>query len=159
MQRSTLRIAVPAACVAVLLAGWSAAVALAGDTDPTSTALAAGVTAEEAMAANAADHDEASDYVWNTADTVSIALTGTGATASGDGVSVSGSVVTISSPGTYQLTGALADGQVQVNTSDDGIVRLILAGVDVTSSTSAPLQITKADKAMVVLADGYQPTA
>src|SRR6185369_5968343 len=53
-----------------------------------------------------------------------------------------------------RISGTLTDGQVVVDTDDDGTVTLILDGADITSSTSAALFISDAKDATVVLADG-----
>ncbi|NNJ62798.1 MAG: carbohydrate-binding domain-containing protein [Dactylosporangium sp.] len=160
MQRSTLKTVVPVVCAAAVLAGAFSAVAIAADEAPSTSAqlAVARVTPEQVMAANATDHDDPADYVWNAADVVPITLNGSGATSGGSGVSISGSVVTIASAGTYQLTGTLTNGQVVVDTTDSTIVRIILSGASISSSTSAPIQVNQASKAMVVLADGTTNT-
>ncbi len=89
---------------------------------------------------------------------MAITLDGDTATAAGDGVSVDGSTVTITAAGTYRISGTLDDGQIVVESSEDGIVRLVLDGVEVTSSTSAALGVTDADEVMIVLADASTNT-
>ena len=79
----------------------------------------------------------------------SIAVTGSGAT-------VSGSVVTITSAGTYSISGTLNDGQVIVDSSDEEDVELILNGVDITCSDSAPIYVASAENAVITLADDTQ---
>lgn len=111
-----------------------------------------------ATSENAADHDEDADYVWDVADEVAITLTGGSATTDSDAVTVDGAVVTITAAGTYRLSGSLDDGQVVVDSAGDGIVRLIFDGVDLSSSTSAPVVISDAGKAMIVLAGGSSNT-
>ncbi|WP_353814762.1 carbohydrate-binding domain-containing protein [Agromyces sp. SYSU T00266] len=121
-----------------------------------------GVTAAEAMAANEEPPGEDGDDTWDAADEIAISLDGGTATvddASGDatGVSVDGATVTITAAGTYRLSGELA-GQVVVDTADDGLVRLILDGVDISSESTAALAVTSADRVQVVLADGSENT-
>ena len=84
---------------------------------------------------------------------VPIAL-GAPTAASGPGVAVSGSTVTITDAGTYRLTGTLTDGQVVVRAADDAAVTLILDGVRITSSTGAPLAVLSDTDLTLVLADG-----
>lgn len=72
----------------------------------------------------------------------------------GDGAVVDGSKIAITSAGTYIISGTLDEGQVIVNTKDKEIVKLILNGVDITSSSTAPIYIMKAKKIVIVLADG-----
>ena len=107
---------------------------------------------------NAVDHDEPADHEWDPTDEVVVSLEGDTADVTGDGVTVDGSTVTVTAAGTYRLSGSLTDGQVVVSTTDEGIVRLVLDGVDLTSSTTAPLVVTDAEEVMVVLADGTQNT-
>jgi hypothetical protein len=74
-------------------------------------------------------------------------------TVNGDGAAVSGSTVIILSEGTYELRGALADGQVLVSTDKGAAVELILAGVTINCSNSSPLYIENAKDTKIVLAD------
>jgi hypothetical protein len=110
----------------------------------------------EALAENSETHDDAGDYVWESSAAVPIILNGNSITADGDGVTVEGSTATITSAGTYRLSGALADGQIIVNTDAEGVVRLIFSGVDIRNSTSAPINIVSAEKTVIVLADGAE---
>ncbi|WP_430647519.1 carbohydrate-binding domain-containing protein [Agromyces sp. GXS1127] len=118
-----------------------------------------GVTAAEAMAMNEDPPGEDGDDTWDTADEVEISLDGDTATVADDaaGVSIDGDTVTITAAGTYRLSGELA-GQVVVDTADDGLVRIILDGVDISSDSTAALAIVNADRAQVVLADGSENT-
>ncbi len=104
------------------------------------------------------NHEAASDYVWNESDVIAIALEGTTITTSGEGVTVSGAVATITAAGTYRLSGTLTDGQIIVNAPDDALVQLILNGVQLNHSSGAPLVIEEADKVILILADGTQST-
>lgn len=134
-----------------------------GATSGTTTSVAAdenaGLTAQEVLQANLSYAETAAlaDATWNTADEVAISLDGDTASASGsgtDGVTVDGSTVTITQPGTYRLSGTLSDGQVVVSSAHDGVVRLVLDGVDITSSTGAAIDVQDADQVSVVLATG-----
>ncbi|OCI31523.1 carbohydrate-binding domain-containing protein [Oerskovia enterophila] len=116
----------------------------------------AGLTPEEAMAANAEPHSSGADdedLAWDESEEVAISLDGDSAQADGDGVSVDGSTVMITQAGTYRVTGDLTDGQLVVASSGDGVVRLVLDGASVTSSTTSALVVDDAASAVVVLAD------
>ena len=63
-----------------------------------------------------------------------------------------------SEAGTYVLSGTLTDGCIDVNVSGKGTVRLILNGVNITSSTTAPFIVEDAKKVVVTLADGTTNT-
>ncbi|MGP3918851.1 carbohydrate-binding domain-containing protein [Nonomuraea sp. 10N515B] len=130
-------------------------------TTPATAAAVADVSAVQdaaaVLAGNQADHAADGDATWEESEVVDIKLTGDSATATGDAVTIDGGTVTITASGTYRLTGALTDGQIVVN-APDGTVRLILAGADVSSSSSAAIAATEADKVIVILADGSRNT-
>ena len=70
------------------------------------------------------------------------------------GVIINQQVVEIHSSGTYVLEGSLSDGQIKVNTEDKGNVRLILNGVEITSSTNAAIDIEQSSKTIISLEKG-----
>ncbi|MCP4353912.1 MAG: carbohydrate-binding domain-containing protein [Desulfobacterales bacterium] len=82
-----------------------------------------------------------------------IVLNGNSISVDGPGATADNSKVTVTSAGTYSLSGSLADGQVIVNTEDEEDVRLILNGVDIRNSASAPVYVVNAEKTVIVLAD------
>ncbi len=87
---------------------------------------------------------------------VTIKLNGSTATASSNSVKISGSTVQITEEATYIISGTLSDGMLVVNTSDTAKLQLVFNGVDITSSTSAPLYILEADKVVITLANGTE---
>ena len=93
--------------------------------------------------------------LYPTVDTV-ITLDGTTINAEGNGVTINGNVATITAAGAYSLSGTLTDGQIVVDTEDEAPVTLILNGVDLTSTTSAPINIKNAEIAAILLADGTE---
>ncbi|NCT90782.1 carbohydrate-binding domain-containing protein [Cellulomonas sp. APG4] len=149
------------------LATALALVGACGTTTATSASTSSGTATVEQDAAvaqtaatseNMVDHDEPDDHVWDVADEEVVALDGTGATSSSDAVTVDGGTVTVTRAGTYRVTGTLTDGQLRVSTQDEGIVRLVLDGVDITSTTGSALYVEEADEVVVVLADGTTST-
>lgn len=70
----------------------------------------------------------------------------------GKNVSVSGNVLTISSGGTYILTGRLEEGQIIVNAKNSDKVRIVLNGVNLYSSTNTPIFIKNSKKTIITLA-------
>lgn len=146
--------------VGALAACSDGSTSVASDGSATTAEVAAtdnsGRTAQDVLAENLSSDETAAlaDATWDTADEVAVTLDGDSASASGDGVTVDGSTVTITEPGTYRLSGTLDDGQVVVDASADGVVRLVLDGADVTSSTGAAIDVQDADQVSVVLADG-----
>lgn len=101
-------------------------------------------------------HVNAEDYVWDSADVTRITLDGAAITVDGTGATAAGSTLTITAAGNYHISGALVDGQIVVDTDDEAIVRLILDGVNISSSTSAPIYIANAEEVLIVLADASQ---
>jgi len=87
-----------------------------------------------------------------------IRLEGGSVAVEGTGASVNGTVVTVTSDGTYNIKGTLNDGQIIVDTQDTGTVWLLLNGTEITSATSAPIYVANADKVVITLADGTQNT-
>jgi len=101
-------------------------------------------------------HEESSDYIWDNSQVIDIVLNGNSITMDSSGATVSGSTVTITSAGTYNISGSLSDGQIIVNTEDEGTVRLILNGVNMTCSSSAPIYVSNAKKTIIVLAENTE---
>ena len=97
-------------------------------------------------------HDDPSDYVWDNSQVTEIVMKGASVTVTGTGASVAGSVVTISSAGNYRISGSLSNGQVIVNSTGTGVVRLLLNGVSMVCSNNAPVYVIAADKVMINLA-------
>lgn len=116
------------------------------------------VPTEQILAENAGTHEDVGDYDIDLTAAVPITLNGDTIDASGAGISVDGSTVTITAPGDYRLSGSLTDGQVIVNSTGDGAVRLILDSASLNSSTSSPLYIMEADKVILFLPDGSTST-
>ncbi|SDW19745.1 protein of unknown function [Lutibacter oricola] len=99
------------------------------------------------------NHEEDTDYIWDSSNVVYITLNGSSITVDGEGATVSNTTVTIDSAGNYEITGTLNDGQIIVDTDDDATVRLILNEIDVTSSSSAPINIASSKKTIVILSE------
>ncbi|GAB6939650.1 carbohydrate-binding domain-containing protein [Isoptericola variabilis] len=157
--------------VALAAAGTLTVGALAACSDGSATAASddssaaeisatdnSGRSAQDVLADNLSSDETAAlaDQTWDVADEVAVTLDGDSASVPGSasGVTVDGSTVTITEPGTYRISGTLDDGQVVVDSSADGVVRLVLDGADVTSSTGAAIDVQDADQVSVVLADG-----
>ncbi len=120
------------------------------DTNPDSGAESVAAAA----AANAPVHEDEADYVWDSTAETQIALNGDTIAVTGQGVTVEGSIATITAAGTYTLSGTLADGQIVVATEAEETVHLVLNGVSISSSTSAAINIANAEEVVILLADG-----
>lgn len=95
---------------------------------------------------------------WRSGAYTTITLGSSSATVEGEGAAVSGGVVTISSAGTYVVSGSISDGSLVVDSSTDGTVRMVLNGTDITSATSAPIYVKNAGKAIISLEPGTTNT-
>ena len=91
-------------------------------------------------------------------ETIKVQLTGSGAAADSDKVSVTGSTVTITGAGTYLITGTLDDGSIIVDADKEDKVQLVLNGVSIHSDSYAAIYVKQADKVFITLADGSQNT-
>lgn len=143
------------AAIAAIVAGVAFSACTATSTT-TSSASAAGTsaTATQLLADNVESHAEANDAEYDAAEAIAIKLADGASAADSDAVSVKGDVVTISAPGTYVLSGSLSNGQVVVNSSAEGKVKLVLDGAEITNSSGSAMVITAADEAVLILADG-----
>ena len=99
------------------------------------------------------DIDDA-NLSFDTADAVDVTLAN-GASAGGSGVEVDGDPVTITEAGTYSVSGTLSSGSLVVDASD-GIVNLVLDGVDITAADVAAINVVNAGQVVVWLADGSE---
>lgn len=100
-----------------------------------------GVTASAAavMAANQRTHAVSSDYSWSRSSVHDVVLK---------------TSLTITEAGTYRVHGRLKNGRIVINSSGNGVVRLILAGVKISNATTAAINVIAAAKAVVVLEPG-----
>lgn len=95
---------------------------------------------------------------WDDAAATHITLTDGSIDISGDGAAAENGIVTISSGGTYVLTGTLSDGQIRVDSGDQDIVQLVLNGINVTCQSSAAIYGANADEIVLTLAAGTENT-
>jgi lipopolysaccharide export system protein LptA len=95
---------------------------------------------------------------WDLTGTSYITLNGDSLSFAGEGAVVSGNRVTIVSGGTYVISGRLNDGQIIVSSEDMKTVHLVLDGAEISCSTSAPLYVADAGKAVITLAGGTKST-
>ncbi|WP_248758610.1 carbohydrate-binding domain-containing protein [Pseudarthrobacter sp. SSS035] len=169
MNRFRTALSVTALALAVGLAGCSAAgtatgTSITGTTSSSTGSSNSSTTSGTAQAAVSLDtlaadtHYDADDLTRDAASEVAVTLADGGSKvasgSSSDAVTVDGDTVTISAPGTYRLTGSLSDGQVVVAAGEEDVVRIILDGAEITSSTGSPFVVQSANEAIVFLEDG-----
>lgn len=95
---------------------------------------------------------------YDESEAVNVTLSDSGSSASGSGVEIDGSTVTITAAGTYVLSGSLSDGQVVVKAGDSDKVQIVLDGVTVGNSAACAIYAQSADKVFVTAADGTANT-
>ena len=142
---------------AALFAGTITCFSVAGCSMPWDSAKSDTKT-ETVTSTQSGSSSEAVNTSWNESECTKIELTQTSANINGSGAAVENNKVTITEAGTYVLSGTLTDGCIDVNVSGKGTVRLILNGVNITSSTTAPFIVEDAKKVVVTLADGTTNT-
>lgn len=99
--------------------------------------------------------DRDRDPSYDEASATKIVLDGSGASVTGEGATADGSTVTISTDGTYVVSGTLADGQIVVNLpGDDDKAQIVLDSVTIHNEDGPAIQIDQADKIFLTLADG-----
>lgn len=94
---------------------------------------------------------------WDQASAVSVTLSGTTATADGEGVTISDNIVTITEGGTYVLSGEFT-GSIIITTPADDEVNLVLNGVDITADTNAAIYCSQASLLTLILEEGTENT-
>lgn len=108
--------------------------------NPTTTSSAENLELPDFLADNKSSHADADDGEYDLAESTEITL--------------GGQDVTITQPGTYLLSGSLTDASVIVDSAAEGKVRLVLAGVTMTSSVRPPILINAADEVVIIAAEG-----
>lgn len=126
------------------------------DAAPAEPAASDAINAATVLATNSGNHAESSDTAYQNGETIAIALNGDSIAVNNPAVTVDGTRATITNAGTYSLSGVLSDGQIVVDTDDEAGVQIILAGVDITSSTSSPIAIMDAAEVTIVLASNTE---
>lgn len=74
----------------------------------------------------------------------------------GDGVSVSDNIITISKGGDFEVTGTLEDGQIIIDTEDKAKLRL--SGMSLTNPNGAAVYVKNADKAYITITENTENT-
>lgn len=83
----------------------------------------------------------------------SIKLSGTSAEITGSGAKAEDGIVTITSGGTYNLSGTMTDGRIIVDAKGEDVT-LVLTNVSITSSVSSPIYIYNSSSTVIYLEDG-----
>ena len=95
--------------------------------------------------------EEDLDASYESSSAIAIKLAGA-QTEAGEGFTVDDQTVTITSAGTYMVSGSLTDGQLKINVDKEAKVHLIFAGVSITNANSSAVVIEQAEKVITTLA-------
>ena len=145
-QKRTILFAV-LALVAAALAFWIVKVTAASTSGaPTVSADSADTSTSDSTAASTLSAASA-EFVFSDS---GIAVTG-----SSSGTEISGTALTIDEAGTYTVSGACADGSIKIKKGTTGVT-LILNGLDLTSSATAPITCAKSSEVTILAADGTE---
>jgi hypothetical protein len=136
--------------------GSTASSGTAGTSSQTGTSSTSSAQMVTAASISEDTHYDADDLTWDAAKEVAVTLKDGGSAAAGSaaGVKVDGDTVTITAAGTYRLSGALSDGKVVIAAGEEDVVRVILDGVTLASSTGSPFVVQSANEAILFLEDG-----
>lgn len=131
-----------------LLAAGALLVSMAGCS---STGSSAGSTAASAASLAAAETE------FSLADATLFTFTDGGISAAGDddGYTIQGTTLTITAPGTYGVSGSCADGNILIEGGTQDVV-LVLNGLDLTSTTTAPILCGKSAGVTIGVQSGTQ---
>lgn len=124
--------------------------------EPSALPIFGGLITVNAATSSSISSGTLADQILSSSTSTKIKFNGTSISVEGAGATVSGSKVTITAGGSYYVSGTLSDGQIVVNSSDQSTVGIVLNGAAMTCSSSAPLNIEKSAKTVLVLADSTQ---
>lgn len=146
---------IPASLLAVVV-GFSM---ITGCSAQGTTASLSSESASSVTAVSSADdltytYDTASiNAEWNSSESCLVTCSESSVSASGSGVQIDGTQITISDAGTYVLSGVLTDGQVVVDAADTDTVRIVLNNVTITSSEGPAIYVKSAANVQLISAD------
>ena len=123
-------------------------------TEASTTTVSSDVSTTEATV----ESTLASDSSYSESNSTAITFSDQTITVDGSGAAADGSILTITQPGTYILSGTLSEGQVRVETVDEADVQIVLDGATITNSTGAAIYVKSANSATITLAEGTTNT-
>ncbi len=93
---------------------------------------------------------------WENENANYIKLNGSSAELQGIGAKINENIITITSPGTYVVSGKLQNGQIIVDSESDDAVRLVLNNAEINCSDNAPIYVKNSGKTIISLAEGTE---
>ena len=131
------------------------AAGMSGCGNAESESSAASVSSQQNSASDTSSDKDDDTSKAETADT-KIELTGESAKVTGSGASVEGGTITISSAGTYTVSGKLNKGNIVIEAGKDDEVCLVLSGAEIYSEDTAAVYASKCGKTIIMLADNTE---
>jgi len=119
------------------------------------TASSETIAVETEMINVSYDEEDLED-TWEEASAVKIIMDGTSAEIEGEGAKAEDGTVTITSAGTYVVSGTMTDGQLVINAGKEDMVHVVLNGVSITCSNSSAIYGVQSEKLILTLADGTE---
>ena len=145
-------------CALLALSGCGAQTSGATSSVADTAASEAAVTTISTIDTTSLFSDRDLEGTYDESAAIVIQLGGDSAACGSDAVVIEESRITIGEEGIYLLSGTLTDGQIVVNAGETDKIQIVLAGADITSSTSAAIYALEADKVFVTLAEGTENT-
>lgn len=157
LTSTSLKTSVAALALAAALSGCTSTAPAGTGSSASAGANSGAAPGPAATAAEMTEdtHYDDDDLTWDADQEIVVDL---GAGTAADGVSVDGETVTITTAGTYRLSGSLTDGQVVVAAGEEDVVRVILDGVNLASSSGSPFVSTSANEVILYLEEGTSNT-
>lgn len=120
------------------------------------TAESAGTSTTEGIDVNlVGDYSEkAIAAAWSLEESTVVTLEESNIIIEGTGATEAEGVLTIDAAGTYVISGSLTKGQIVVDTTEEDNVQLVLNGVSLENSETAPIYVASAKNVYLTLAEG-----
>ncbi len=98
------------------------------------------------------------DVSYDESECTAITLDDENSSCDSDAVTIDGQTVTITSEGTYLISGSLSNGSIVVDVADSEKVQLVFDNVSITNESGAAVYVRQADKVFLTLAEGSENT-
>lgn len=128
-----------------------------GSSEGSVTPLMSGETSESETVITP-ERAEECDYAPAAAADTSVVFSGNKASVKGRGAAVSGSTVTITAAGVYEVSGKCSDGKIIVDADKESSVTLLLNGLELTCKSGSVIDCEKAEKLLLTAAEGTMNT-
>jgi len=96
------------------------------------------------------------DASYDESECTAITLEDENSSCDSDAVTIDGQTVTITSEGTYFISGTLSNGSIVVDVEDSEKVQLVFENVSITNESGAAVYVRQADKVFLRLAEGSE---